>query len=181
MKIAKVQVSGTKSVRICKQHPITAGMVGATVSFSFSPEWEGLNKTAVFQRPSDELTRDVLSIGETVTIPAEVVAEAGGKLLVGVYGVNAEGTLVIPTLWADLGHVRYAAEPSGDESTDPALPVWAQLDERVAALEEQEKEEQQAEDLAAIAALIEADMLPAVHDASGAILTDENGNIILRY
>ena len=115
------------------------------------------------------------------TIPAEVVAEAGGKLLVGVYGVNAEGTLVIPTLWADLGHVRYAAEPSGDESTDPALPVWAQLDERVAALEEQEKEEQQAEDLAAIAALIEADMLPAVHDASGAILTDENGNIILRY
>lgn len=29
--------------------------------------------------------------------------------------------------------------------------------------------------------LIEADMLPAVHDASGAILTDENGNIILRY
>lgn len=29
--------------------------------------------------------------------------------------------------------------------------------------------------------LIEADMLPAVHDSSGAILTDENGNIILRY
>lgn len=29
--------------------------------------------------------------------------------------------------------------------------------------------------------LIEADLLPAVHDASGAILTDENGNIILRY
>ena len=29
--------------------------------------------------------------------------------------------------------------------------------------------------------LIEADMLPAVYDASGAILTDENGNVILRY
>lgn len=29
--------------------------------------------------------------------------------------------------------------------------------------------------------LIEADMLPAVHDANGAILTDEAGNIILRY
>ena len=29
--------------------------------------------------------------------------------------------------------------------------------------------------------LIEADMLPAVHNASGAILTDENGNIVLRY
>lgn len=30
-------------------------------------------------------------------------------------------------------------------------------------------------------ALIEADMLPAVHDADGKILTDENGKIILRY
>ena len=29
--------------------------------------------------------------------------------------------------------------------------------------------------------LAEADMLPAVHDTNGAILTDENGNIILRY
>lgn len=32
-----------------------------------------------------------------------------------------------------------------------------------------------------IAMLAEADMLPAVHDADGAILTDENGNVILRY
>lgn len=29
--------------------------------------------------------------------------------------------------------------------------------------------------------LIEADMLPAVYNESGAILTDENGNVILRY
>lgn len=34
---------------------------------------------------------------------------------------------------------------------------------------------------AAVESLIETDMLPAVHDASGAILTDENGNVILRY
>lgn len=32
-----------------------------------------------------------------------------------------------------------------------------------------------------LAMLIETDMLPAVHDASGAILTDENGKVILRY
>ena len=29
--------------------------------------------------------------------------------------------------------------------------------------------------------LIEEDMLPAVHDTNGAILTDENGNVVLRY
>lgn len=32
-----------------------------------------------------------------------------------------------------------------------------------------------------IAALIDADMLPAVQDSSGAILTDADGNIVLRY
>lgn len=37
------------------------------------------------------------------------------------------------------------------------------------------------DDAEQVAMLAEADMLPAVHDASGAILTDENGNVILRY
>lgn len=32
-----------------------------------------------------------------------------------------------------------------------------------------------------ISLLIETDMLPAVHDASGAILADRHGNVILRY
>lgn len=32
-----------------------------------------------------------------------------------------------------------------------------------------------------IAALIEEDMLPAVHNLDGKILTDKNGNVILRY
>lgn len=36
-------------------------------------------------------------------------------------------------------------------------------------------------DAEVLTALIETDMLPAVHDASGAILTDNSGNIILRY
>ena len=36
-------------------------------------------------------------------------------------------------------------------------------------------------DVEQIAMLIEVNMLPSVHDASGAILTDTNGNVILRY
>lgn len=35
-------------------------------------------------------------------------------------------------------------------------------------------------DLEQLNMLIETDMLPAVHDINGAILTDENGKIILR-
>lgn len=37
------------------------------------------------------------------------------------------------------------------------------------------------DDAEQLAMLIEADMLPAVHDANGAILTDEAGRIVLRY
>ena len=36
-------------------------------------------------------------------------------------------------------------------------------------------------DLEQIAMLIDVDMLPAVHDSEGAILTDENNNVILRF
>jgi len=41
--------------------------------------------------------------------------------------VNGEGTIVVPTTWANLGVILPAADPSGDESTDPSLPVWAQI------------------------------------------------------
>lgn len=35
--------------------------------------------------------------------------------------------MVIPTIWTELGLVHGAAAPSGDTSTDPSLPVWAQI------------------------------------------------------
>ena len=38
-----------------------------------------------------------------------------------------------------------------------------------------------ATDAEALNLLIEEDMLPAVRNADGAILTDQNGNIVLRY
>lgn len=36
-------------------------------------------------------------------------------------------------------------------------------------------------DLDQLALLVETDMLPAVHNESGAILTDSAGNVVLRY
>ena len=37
------------------------------------------------------------------------------------------------------------------------------------------------DDLSQIEVLMDTDMLPAVHDSEGAILTDENNNVILRF
>lgn len=84
--------------------------------------------------------------------------------------------------------------PCGMADTDPALEptptMFATIMNMLAGLEVASEEEIAAavaeymtanHDAAQLAALVETDMLPAVHDASGAILTDENGNIILRY
>lgn len=107
---------------------LTTGMSKSeTVEFIFSPDWAALTKTAVFT--DGTATVDVLQSrwqGNSVTIPAEVLTTAGRYVRVGVYGGNSDG-VALPTIWADLGKVRPGAEPSGDASTDPALPVWAQL------------------------------------------------------
>ena len=112
----------------CCRPLLTAGMAKSeTVEFIFSPDWAALTKTAVFT--DGTVTVDVLQSrwqGNTVTIPAEVITTAGRYVRVGVYGSNADG-VALPTIWADLGKVRPGAEPSGDVSTDPSLPVWAQL------------------------------------------------------
>ena len=112
----------------CCRPLLTVGMSKAeTVEFVFSAEWEDLTKTAVFT--DGTVTVDVLQpswLGNTVTIPAEVLTTAGRYVRVGVYGSNADG-VALPTIWADLGKVRPGAEQSGDASTDPSLPVWAQL------------------------------------------------------
>ena len=66
-------------------------------------------------------------------------------------------------------------KPDGYVYTETEVKTWEALEDRVKAIEENHSDAEQ------LAMLIEADMLPAVHDSNGAILTDENGNIILRY
>lgn len=104
---------------------LTSGMVGLQCEFVFDSAWDGLAKTAVFQAGSEK--RDVLLQGAVCNVPWEVLKTAGYQLVIGVYGTNAEGTLVIPTVYAMCGSIAPGADPSGEESTDPTLPVWGQM------------------------------------------------------
>lgn len=108
---------------------LTSGMVGVKVDFSFSDIWNGLNKTAVFT--AGKVTRDVLNADGTVEVPPEVLQKPGEKLYIGVYGMNRDGTLVIPTVRAYVGSIIQGSDPSGDESAHPELPVWAQLQAQI--------------------------------------------------
>ena len=133
MEIAKVQVSGCRC-EVTRLEPIPKGIVGGVVSIEYTDSaWDNLRKTVVFRGAA---TKDVLNAGKEAVIPAEVVARAGVQLYMGVYGVDADGAVVIPTIWASLGMVRGAAAPSGDCSTDPSLPVWAQIQGMIGSLDE---------------------------------------------
>lgn len=116
---------------------LTAGMSKAvTVQFVFSPEWSGLTKTAVFS--NGKTTVDVLAAnwdGDTVPVPHEVLAVTGRHARVGVYGADESG-VVLPTVWVSLGKVQPGADPSGDASADPSLPVWAQLQSKIGDLDD---------------------------------------------
>lgn len=115
---------------------LTAGMQRAvTVRFVFSPDWDGLTKTAVFS--NGRKTVDVLQANwadNTAEVPNEILAAPGYIARAGVYGTDETG-LVLPTVWVTLGKVMPAADPSGDESTNEALPVWQQIQNQIGDLE----------------------------------------------
>lgn len=87
-----------------QRETVTSGSMNAyLIRFEFSPEWEGMGKTACFK--SGRRTVCVLLDDTGVcAVPWEVTdLEGSGKhLFAGVFGTR-EGTVVLPTVWADCG------------------------------------------------------------------------------
>lgn len=108
-----------------KRGPLTSGSAGVyAVRFEFSPDWEGLSRTAVFQADG-EPARMLLDERGACGIPREVLVKPGVRLRTGVYGVQG-GEIVLPTIWADLGEIlRGVTMPDG--GTYPPTPeLWEQ-------------------------------------------------------
>lgn len=124
MIVASISVTGANAA-VRSKNIITAGMVGAQVHIDYTDTvWGSLQKTVVF---SGVAKRDVITDSADVIIPAECIAMSSSFFMVGVYGVDAQNRLVIPTIWANIGPVRNSADPSGDPAADPSLPIWVQL------------------------------------------------------
>lgn len=192
MVIAKIRVNDAIA-RTVYRKAIPAGIIGAQVEFDYADDiWHGLRKTVVFK---GAVTKDVVTDSNIVTIPHEVVEKPFFRLRIGVYGVDADGNIAIPTLWEDIGAILDATDPSGDTNTDPSLPVWAQIQAMIGNLDELEttardnlvaaiNEARQtggggaeaADDAEALAALSECGILtPAYQD--GTFYTDADGAI----
>ena len=110
---------------------ITSGSIGIPVRFALSADFDGLANIAVFQ--GSGVSIDVaLTASRECVVPHEVVAIAGGYLRIGVYGRNGDGTIAIPTVWAEAKRILQGTEPS---EVDPAVPTpdWtAQVQQQAA-------------------------------------------------
>jgi len=108
---------------VLEREPITSGSVNAYAArFEFSEDWEGLDKTAVFQAGC--VAREVLLGPEgACVVPWEVLRVPGYQLKAGVCGKQG-GEVVIPTIWADLGVILEGVPAGG--SPPPSPELWEQ-------------------------------------------------------
>ena len=143
--------------RMTVEETLTSGMVGKEARLEFSEEWDGFQKTVVFTAGCE--SRTVAEPGSVVVIPHEVLAESRNHLYVGVYGVAADGR-VIPSIRIQGPYIHPGVDPAGDESLDPTLPVWAQLQQQIAELRE---------------SIPDGDGLHVTDDGAGNIVMDEAG------
>ena len=110
---------------------VTSGSVNLPVKFHFKgDEWDDLVKTAVFIGSGEE--RDVALITDECAVPADVLAEAGGDLKIGVYGRLANGATVIPTIWGRVQYIYEGTEMSEPSPHDPE-PDWTAQVQQAAA------------------------------------------------
>ncbi len=124
MEAIKITVTGADA-QVRHKPLLTCGMVGLPVEFTFDEGWQGLRKTAVFR--VGMTTLDVLDLDTVCTVPHALLLTPYRTLRIGVYGCAADGSQVIPTVWVDAGQILPGADPSGDVSADPTLPLWQQL------------------------------------------------------
>ena len=124
MKTIKITVSGNSAIVTEGTCPVS-GTVGLPVAFAFDQTWDGLEVTAVFR--VNGKTYDRLNARNGTTVPWELLQKPGCQLYCGVFGTAGDGSLQIPTVWVELGIIQPGADPSGDESADPTLPVWQQV------------------------------------------------------
>ena len=186
---------GKVNGRCMLREPLTSGMVGQPIHFEYSHDFDGLAITAVFTDGKN--TVNVVNPGSECIIPHEVLTTVGATVQVGIYAVRGD-ELVIPTVYATIGVVLRGANPNEGSSGSPTIPMWSQIQEIIGDLNDLETEaknnlvaaineaaqtgsggDASMTDDDILECLIDTDMLSAVKDADGKILTDETGKIIL--
>lgn len=115
-------VSQSQIMRSTPWYPV-GGSVGIyRAVFAFSPEWDGLVKTAVFRSAAAE-REQLLDDANSCIVPWEPLQLETGWLEVGVYGVD--GTTKHPTYW-DASVPVGPGPGKSDPAQEPSPDKWQQ-------------------------------------------------------
>ena len=104
------------------------------IGLSFDDDWDGLSKIAVFRAYDRQI--DLAFTGDEIEIPVNALLKPDVHLLLGIYGINSTGTVVISTIWADLGIIQPGPNPTAaDNYTLPPENIYQQVYELAQAAE----------------------------------------------
>lgn len=129
-KILDYNVTG-QNIELASAAMLVAGTVNEyTARFSFSADWDGYQRLAVFN--ADGTEREQLLTDDTCKVPWEVLLP-GAYLKVGVYGTKNGSRL--PTIWTS--HRQYIHDGAGptDEAVDPSPVLAEQILQRMGDLD----------------------------------------------
>ena len=133
----KLIVNGSKA-RAEVDGVLASGSVGIPVTIEYDSTWDGLTKHLVCTNGKWEPTgkpRTMLNIDTAATVAHEVMI-ADHHLYLGVEGRSSDGSLLVPTVWADCGPIFPGADANADPSAQPTLPIWAQLQKDIQQLKQ---------------------------------------------
>lgn len=124
----KLCVNGA-SARAYVNGPLTAGAAGIPVLCVFDEAWNGLTPHLV--AVTTGTARDmVISADGLSVVPWEVLKE-NARLLLAIDGKNADGSIRIPTVWADCGTVRPSPGSVKREGSEPP-PTPSEIEQLMA-------------------------------------------------
>lgn len=97
-----IEVNTTTATLIPPRESLTPGSVNAVqLKFTFSDEWNGLTKTCVFSNEIETVPAEMQN--DSTAVPTDVLDEVYRWISVGVSGEDADGTVIIPTIWCRIG------------------------------------------------------------------------------
>lgn len=120
-----------RSASAATDDAITTSSVGIPVTLDLSADFDGLAKTLCFKTQSAAV--DIVLTGDATesAVPPDVLVRSGEWLSIGIYAADANGDIVIPTVWANAGVIQLGTLPSGVDPSEPT-PSWVAQVQQIA-------------------------------------------------
>lgn len=123
------------SIGISGKSILVVGNANANkIIFSFSGEWDGLKKIAVFKNSINIISVEVPD-NLTLCIPWECCEEIGDTVYLGVYGIDEDNNIRRPTVWTAIDKIVDGVDMDGAGHTEPTKTIFVELLEKVEELD----------------------------------------------